>query len=513
MNMKKFRLLSFALALMLALSCMSVPVRATQETPQQTTAPVETTVPPESTEPVETEPTMPVGFLGDASVEYGARTLNAKKPLADEEDYTGKVKAAIAYDLTSDTLVFAQNIDEKLYPASLTKVMTCLLTIEMASDLDQMVTVTAEGLKDMEPGGSNVALKVGEEMSVRDLLYCLMVKSGNDAASTLAVHNSGSIEAFVEVMNRRAQELGCTGTHFVNAHGLHHDDHYTTARDMAKILKTAMEYPVFEEIFTTAEYVVPATNLSEARELKTTNFLIRSNGYPNVLDSRVLGGKTGNTSKAGRCLCALAEKDGMRLLTVVLGAKATYGADGYSFQRYGNFEETSALLNFAYKNYTTMQVLTPSQVAGQFAVSGGAHNAFGAISENMAASVPAGSDISAIRYEYTLTDSLSAPVAKDQEIGVVRVWYGNTCLAQQTLRSASAVEVEKRSAADNNEAGDDSEGLWNKILTIALGVAAVLFVLVLVVRARAAAKRRRRRRKKTAARKTTRTAPRGRRSR
>ena len=122
MNMKKFRLLSFALALMLALSCMSVPVRATQETPQQTTAPVETTVPPESTEPVETEPTMPVGFLGDASVEYGARTLNAKKPLADEDDYTGKVKAAIAYDLTSDTLVFAQNIDEKLYPASLTKV-------------------------------------------------------------------------------------------------------------------------------------------------------------------------------------------------------------------------------------------------------------------------------------------------------------------------------------------------------------------------------------------------------
>jgi heme/copper-type cytochrome/quinol oxidase subunit 2 len=104
-------------------------------------------------------------------------------------------------------------------------------------------------------------------------------------------------------------------------------------------------------------------------------------------------------------------------------------------------------------------------------------------------------------------------VAKDQEIGVVRVWYGNTCLAQQTLRSASAVEVEKKSATDENESADDSEGLWNRILTIALGVAAVLFVLVLVVRARAAAKRRRRRRKKTAARKTTRTAPKGRRSR
>ena len=509
MNMKKFRLLSLALALMLALS---IPVQATQpelvvEESVQTTAPVETT------EPVETEPTMPAGFLGDASVEYGCRTLDAKKPLADKDDYTGKVKAAIVYDLTSDTLIFDQNIDEKLYPASLTKVMTALLTIEMQSDLNQMVTVTPEGLKDMEPGGSNVALKVGEEMSVLDLLYCLMVKSGNDAASTLAVHNAGSIEAFVEVMNRRAQELGCTGTHFANAHGLHHDDHYTTARDMAKILREAMQYPIFEEIFTTAEYTVPATNLSEARDLKTTNFLIRSNGYPNVLDSRVLGGKTGNTSKAGRCLCTLAEKDGMRLLTVVLGAKATYSADGYSFQRYGNFEETSALLNFAYKNYTTMQVLTPSQVAGQFPVSGGEHNAFGAISDAMATAVPAGSDISTIRYEYSLTESLTAPVEKDQQIGMVRVWLDNICLAQQELRSASAVAVEQKSAQENEQSEDDSEGLWNRILTIALGVVAVLFVLVLVVRARIAAKRRRRRRKQAAARKKAAAAQKGRRSR
>ena len=515
MNMKKFRLLSLALALMLALS---IPVQATQaepvpEVPPQTTAAAETTAPPETTEPVETEPTMPAGFLGDASVEYGSRTLDAKKPLADKDDYAGKVKAAIVYDLTSDTLVFAQDIDETLYPASLTKVMTCLLTIEMEPDLDQMVTVTSECLKGMEPGGSNIALKVGEEISVRDLLYGLMVKSGNDAASTLAVHNSGSIEAFVEVMNARARELGCTGTNFMNPHGLHHDDHYTTARDLAKILKAAMQYPLFEEIFTTKEYTAAATNLSEAREMKTTNFLIRSNGYPNVVDSRVLGGKTGNTSKAGRCLCTLAEKDGMRLLTVVLGAKATYSADGYSFQRYGNFEETSALLNFAYKNYTTMQVLTPSQVAGQFPVSGGAHNAFGAISETMAAAVPAGSDIGTIRYEYTLTESLTAPVAKDQEIGVVRVWLDNTCLAQQTLRAASAVEVEKKTVQQSTQTPDDSEGLWNRILTVALGVAAVLFVLVLVIRARAAAKRRRRRRKQAAARRNARTAPRGRRSR
>ena len=512
MNMKKNKLMSLLLALFLAVGTLTVPAGATEQDPV-ITDPVQTTAPAETKEPVETEPTMPAGFLGDASVEYGCRTLDAKMPLADTDDYSGKVKGAIAYDLTSDTLVFAQNIDEQLYPASLTKVMTCLLTIEMQSDLDQMVTVTADGLKGMEPGGSNVALKVGEQMSVRDLLYCLMVKSGNDSASVLAVHNAGSIEAFVEVMNRRAQELGCTGTHYMNPHGLHHDEHYTTARDMARILKEAMQHPLFEEIFTTKEYTVPATNLSEARELKTTNFLIRSNGYPIVTDSRVLGGKTGNTSKAGRCLCALAEKNGMRILTVVLGAKATYSADGYSFQRYGNFEETTNLLNFVYKNYSTMQVLTPSQVAGQFPVSGGAHNAFGTIDKPMAASVPAGSDISAIRYEYTLSESLTAPVVKDQEIGMVRVWLGNICLAQQTLRAASDVEVEKKTQQEQSSDGDDSEGLWNSILTVGLGAAAVLFVLVMVIRARAAAKRRRRRRKQAAARRKSRTVQRGRRSR
>lgn len=499
MIMKKFRLLSLLTALMLTASGAFAPVRANPEEEPAPPATTQASVPPETTQPPETEPTMPAGFQGDASVAYGSRTLDAQKPLSDSGDYKAKAKAALLYDLNSDSLVFAQDIDERLFPASLTKVMTCLLTLEMEQDLEKKVTVTAEGLKGQEPGGSNIALKVGEEISVKDLLYGLMVKSGNDAASVLAVNNSGSIEAFVEVMNRRAAELGCSGTHFMNPHGLHHDEHYTTARDMARILREAMKYPLFEEIFTTKEYTVPATNLSEAREMKTTNFLIRSNGYPYVLDSRVLGGKTGNTSKAGRCLVTLSEKDGMRLISVILGAKAVYGSDGYSFARYGNFEETSAMLDFAYGRFTTMQVLHPTQVAGQFAVSGGAHNAFGAISESMAAAVPLGSDINSIRYEYSLTGNLAAPVAKDQEIGVVRVWYENTCLAQQPLRSASAVAVEEKRQESDQEQEDDSEGIWNTILTVVLILVAMVFVLVMALRIRAAAIRRRRRRRKNAA--------------
>ncbi len=496
MNMKKYRLLSLLTALALAVSA-PLPIYATQEEPVQTTAPIETTVPPETTAPVIEELVMPQSFQGDASVAYGSRTLDAKKPLTDTGDYRGDVKAALLYDLGSDSIVFAQDIDKRLFPASLTKIMTCLLTIEMQSDLDVMVTVTKDGLKGMEPGGSNVALQVGEEMSVRDLLYCLMVKSGNDAASVLAVQNSGSIEEFVEVMNSRAQELGCTDTHFVNPHGLHDEEHYTTARDMAKITAAAMQYPLFEEIFTTAEYTVPATNLSEVRELKTTNYLIRSNGYPIVVDSRVLGGKTGNTSQAGRCLVTLAEKNGMKLLSVVMGAEAVYGANRYTFIKYGNFEETSDLLDFAYKQFTTMQVLNPTQVTGPFAVSGGENNAFGTITNGMSAAVPLGSDYNTIRYEYTLPEGgLTAPLSQGDKIGTVRVWYGDTCLAQQDMLSAADVAV--RHEPDTPQAGnqDDSLDLWNGILKVVLGALVALFVLVLVIRIGFAIKYYRRRRRK-----------------
>jgi len=491
MNMKKFRVLSVLTALALTLSA-ALPVHANPSEPVETTGPVV-----ETTAPVIVDQVMSQGFQGDASVEFGSRTLDAKKPLTDTDDYRGDVKAALLYDLGSDSIVFAQDVDKKLFPASLTKIMTCMLTIEMQSDLDAVVTVSRDGLKGMEPGGSNVALQVGEQMTVRDLLYCLMVKSGNDAASVLAVQNSGSIDAFVEVMNQRAQELGCTGTHFMNPHGLHHEEHYTTARDVAKITAAAMQYPLFEEIFTTAEYTVPATNLSEARELKTTNYLIRSNGYPIVIDSRVLGGKTGNTSQAGRCLVTLAQKNGMKLLSVVLGAEAIYGANRYTFVKYGHFEETSDLLDFAYKRFTTMQVLNPTQVTGQFPVSGGENNAFGTITKGMSAAVPLGSDYNTIRYEYVLPEGgLTAPLSKGQRIGSVRVWYGDICLAQEDMLSAADVAV--RQEPENSPAGDqdDSIDLWNGILKVVLGALLVMFVLVLVIRIGFAVKYARRRRRR-----------------
>ena len=218
-------------------------------------------------------------------------------------------------EMNSGEILYSKNASEKRYPASLTKVMTCLLTIEMQPDLEAMVTVTKAGLKDMEPGGSNVALKVGEQMSVKDLLYCLMVKSGNDAASVLAVHNSGSIEAFVEVMNRKAQELGCTGTHFVNPDGIHDTAHYTTFADLTILGKLAMADETVMQYAKTPKELV--TLHGETIEWKNTNALVDP-ATPYYCPYAV-GLKTGQTPSAGSCLLSAFRMEEHELLIGVFG--------------------------------------------------------------------------------------------------------------------------------------------------------------------------------------------------
>ena len=172
MNMKKIRLLSIVTALALTVSA-ALPVHGTQEVPDGTTSTSATTLPPETTLPVETEPTMPQGFQGDASVEYGSRTLNAQKPLADTDDYTAQVKGALLYDLGSDTLVFAQDIDERLYPASLTKVMTALVAIKYGS-MDQTLTAT-DVVNITESGAQLCGLKSGDRMTLNQALHILLL--------------------------------------------------------------------------------------------------------------------------------------------------------------------------------------------------------------------------------------------------------------------------------------------------------------------------------------------------
>ena len=259
-------------------------------------------------------------------------------PFASAIDYEGvepitlEAAAGLLIDLDTDQVLYEQNADGQRYPASITKIMTALLTLEAVGrgelDLSTVVTVDAAALKDLTSDSSTANLKAGEEITVHDLLYCLMLASANEAANILAMTVCGDIPTFVERMNQRAQELGMTGTHFMNPHGLHNSEHYSTAWDIYRMAKEAMTHAAFREIVSTARYVVPATNMSGERVLLNTNALLTSAKFPGYTFSGTIGIKTGSTGEAGYCLVAAAKKKGHTLVSVVLGADNPTGANG-----------------------------------------------------------------------------------------------------------------------------------------------------------------------------------------
>ena len=228
-------------------------------------------------------------------------------------------EAAILFDATHNTVLFEKNADEKLYPASITKLMTALLVLEKA-DLNDTVVFSKTAVTNLESGAVTLNLQEGDRVSVRDCLYGLLLKSANEVANGLAEHVGGSIQGFADLMNQRAAELGCTGTHFTNPSGLNDPDHYTTARDMAKIAGAAFKNETLQKISSSLSYEFPATKAAAARTITPGHKML----YPS--DSRyyegMVGGKTGYTSLAGNTLVTCTEKDGVRLIAVVLRPEA-----------------------------------------------------------------------------------------------------------------------------------------------------------------------------------------------
>ena len=233
-------------------------------------------------------------------------------------------EAAILFDATHNTVLFEKNADEKLYPASITKLMTALLVLEKA-DLNDTVVFSKTAVTNLESGAVTLNLQEGDRVSVRDCLYGLLLKSANEVANGLAEHVGGSIQGFADLMNQRAAELGCTGTHFTNPSGLNDPDHYTTARDMAKIAGAAFKNETLQKISSSLSYEFPATKAAAARTITPGHKML----YPS--DSRyyegIVGGKTGYTSLAGNTLVTCTEKDGVRLIAVVLKARSTHYGD------------------------------------------------------------------------------------------------------------------------------------------------------------------------------------------
>jgi len=259
-------------------------------------------------------------------------------------------------DLSDGKVLKSNNVNEKVFPASTTKILTAIIALESCNPGDK-VTATSEAISPITNKHSHMGILVGEELTVEQLVYGLLVGSANDAANVLAVHISGSLDVFAKLMNEKAAEIGAENSHFVNAHGFHDDNHYTTVNDLWKISHYAMQNQKFREIVATSKYEVPPTNKyrdkknGNKRYLSNTNMLISGNKGTEHLYEYAIGVKTGHTDEAGYCLVSAAEKDGTELLSIVMKCdNGTKSADAYSFI------DSKALLEYGFYNYKYITV-------------------------------------------------------------------------------------------------------------------------------------------------------------
>ena len=354
-------------------------------------------------------------------------------------------KAALLVDANTGTVVYAKGEHEELYPASLTKIMTALLTLEAIDagklSMDQELTATATALEGLSSDGSSAGIKVGETMSVRNLLYCMLVVAANEACDILAEAVSGSVSAFVAAMNAKAADLGCENTHFVNPNGLHDPQHYTSAWDMYLITKAAMEYPDFMTICDTAAYTVPATNLNAERKLYTTNHLLsnwRVIGYRNT---EAHGIKTGTTDAAGHCLVSSAMRGSLHFISVILGADRVV-ENGVGNIR--SFSETTRMFNYGFDNFTYKTIVEEKEVIQEVPVS---------LSKMDHVTVHPAKDIEVLlpkvlgagdlERTITLEEPVEAPVEKGQKLGTMTLSYDGVTYATVDLLASFDVEASK----------------------------------------------------------------------
>lgn len=352
-----------------------------------------------------------------------------------EGDFSVEADAAILIDLDTGKTLYEKNADEQHYPASVTKIMTALLTVEAIEKgnltLKQEITVPREALASItDPDAVTIFLTAGERIRVKDLLYATLLPSANDAANVLAFVVGGNMGAFIDMMNVRATRLGCTGTHFTTPNGLHDDDHYTTARDLSKIATEAMQHELFREVVGTQVYKMDKTSYSPAREINNTNYML--NPSSKAYYEYAIGIKTGYTSDAGHCLVAeverdledqeTAEKTGLEkrhFLTVILGADR----DGYD--RNTAFEKTVAMMEHAYNDFTYQTIVQKNYVltSASVALSEDGDSVDLKTADAVEDWAEGTIDPTKIQFEISADTQLTAPVNKGDVLGSARVIY------------------------------------------------------------------------------------------
>ncbi|MEG0755238.1 MAG: D-alanyl-D-alanine carboxypeptidase family protein [Oscillospiraceae bacterium] len=398
------------------------------------------------------------------------------------EDPKPAATAAILIDGENGDILYEYQAHEKRYPASITKVMTGLLVLEAANRgelaLSDVITADASMNRDLSADGSTQDIKVGEQMTVNDLLHCLLIPSANEAANILAVAVAGDIDSFIDKMNQRAKELGCENTHFSNTHGLHVDDHYTTAYDITLFVREAMQNPTFRDIVSSVSYTVPPTNMHGERILHDTNALISTFNIRGYYYKYAIGVKTGTTPQAGSCLAAAAEKDGKYLISVILGAKIITQENGDRLRQ--SFSETTRMFEWGFSNFTRKSILDDMTPLRESPVTLSSEVSSVALRPEKAleATLPNDVDSAAFTREVKLNaEQVEAPVKAGQVLGEVTVKNGDTVYG--TIPLVAVQDVERSQLLYRlHQVKLFFSQLWVKILVVAV----LLLIVVLILR-------------------------------
>lgn len=505
--MKKQNAISLFLCAVMLISTFAMPVSAlsdamteavevTEETAPTQTASV--TAIPELTSSVTHLP------FGQASILQGCRTLDGMMPLAGSERRLATSQGVFAYEVNSGTVIYSYNPDVKLATGTLSKIVTALVAIENTK-LNDIVTCS-EGIQSKVPGSSQkVNLKSLEEMSVEDLLYCLLMHSANDAAVALAEHVAGTTNAYVELMNQWAKKHGCTNTQFGNISGLDTAVSYTTARDMARIMAEAAENETFVRISGTIKHTVPATNMAEARNLMTTNYMIDNTVIPQFLDTNVKAGLASHTDGSGSSIAVMSEYKNMKLVCVVMGALRVFDEeDTWKPINYGNFNEMQELLDYIYTGFKVNRILYDGQALNQFPVIGGESDVIGQPYISYDTVLPADCSMDNLYMEYTAVQGgYTAPIKKGEMIATVAIKYRNSYVAEAEIYAMNSVvkaddsDVTVRSTAVKTD--NDMEGILGFIGSMGVLVAGA-FGLYLLYNAYRRTRRRVQKRRRRASR-------------
>ena len=418
-------------------------------------------------------------------------------------------KAVVLADMDSGRLLFEMNKDEQRSPASLTKIMTVLLAVEALErgevSLDEMVTAQADCLAGLNTDSSTSGIQPGEIISYQDLLYCAMVHSANEACNILAHRVSGSVPAFVELMNRRAAELGCTNTHFSDPNGLSNENHYTTAYEMYLITREALEHPLFAEICNTRGYDMAATNLSQARSFANSNALITADSEygSSYVYPAAAGVKTGFTQLAGYCLVSTAEKDGVRLLAVVMGCDGWLNA---GIDEYENFTDSIRLYNWAFENFSYRQAVSSLSTVTRVEVENAVEtDAYASLrpQNDVTLLLPKDLNLGSIELSPTIyTEKLVAPIEAGTVLGRAEILIDGRSYGSVDLVNALKVELSRREFV-TQRVHQTFSSPWIIVLIVALAILAIGY-LTLVLRYRAQRRKYLRRKRELAARRAAR---------